>query len=633
MGRVERAGAERPFVRRLVAWSTHASTPRVAWFALLFACTIAWAWGRTEAGEAVRAPSADGIYYYAYLPSVVLDGDLDFANQYEVTRNRYHLQPTPTGREGNVFGIGPAVFQSPFFVVGHGLALASGSRRDGFSHVELALVGWASVLASMLAVWFAYRVARRRVAAPGTALAAALLVFAGSPVVYYAVRQPGYAHPFATLFIAWLVDRWDASYDRERTVRTWAGLGALLGLAALARPQLALWGVLLVVAGLQDLVAAWRRGDSRRVGKVVGRLAVALVAAIVCFSPQLVAWRVLYGEYYTVPQGEHFMRWDAPAWSEVLFSSRNGLLPWSPLIALCLVGLAVATARQSRLAVVLMVGVAAQVMANGAVWDWWAGGSFGGRRFDSAYVAFVIGLAVVLQAAWRVAVERRDGARPAVARVAVLACPAFLVSAWLAAANLSLVATTSARSVRAEGGRAAAVDLERRLGAFGLLPALASRLSNLPARVVFALRYETGLDAYDRVVGVHWMGETYPGLNSRPPAQRDERRAGDLAGPFRAGFEVVLVPPDDHRALRTASGRGRLLIGLNRLAPVTVSLELATPAAVEVVWNGEVVSSDDVGATVHAVTVSPRRGTNVLELETAPGTVLLRVTLESTSPL
>ena len=57
--------------------------------------------------------------------------------------------------------------------------------------------------------------------APGAGLLAALLALLGGPVIYYAVRQPGYAHPFATFFIAWLVDLWDASYDRPRSARTY----------------------------------------------------------------------------------------------------------------------------------------------------------------------------------------------------------------------------------------------------------------------------------------------------------------------------------------------------------------------------------------------------------------------------
>src|SRR5213078_344430 len=207
------------------------SSSRVRWLAtavLAVAATVAFAAGKDDWGRSLREPTADAAYYYAYLPSLVLDGDLDFTNQYRVTQNWYRLGPTPIGRPGNVFGIGPAVFALPVFVVGHGLALATGARSDGFSGWETTLVLWTSIAMSVAAV--------------------------SGPLLYYAIRQPGYAHPCAALFATLLIERWDASYDAApRSLRTWLVLGAAAGAAALARPQLAVWALLLPAAALDDV--------------------------------------------------------------------------------------------------------------------------------------------------------------------------------------------------------------------------------------------------------------------------------------------------------------------------------------------------------------------------------------------
>ena len=85
--------------------------------------TIMFAVSTDDWGRTVSVPEADAAYYYSYLPSVILDGDLDLTNQYAVTKNWYHLGETANGHASNVFGVGPAVFQSPAFIVGHGLAL------------------------------------------------------------------------------------------------------------------------------------------------------------------------------------------------------------------------------------------------------------------------------------------------------------------------------------------------------------------------------------------------------------------------------------------------------------------------------------------------------------------------------
>ncbi|MGE5181767.1 MAG: hypothetical protein ACM31C_06880 [Acidobacteriota bacterium] len=540
--------------------------------ALLAIGTIAWARGREGHGLPTADLHADAPYYYVYLPSL-LHGDLDFTDEYRETKNWYHLGLAPTGRPANAFGIGPAVLDAPLFLVGHAAALATGSRDDGFSTWEIRLYTWSSLAWSLAAVVVAYRLARRRLGGGALALAGPLACALAGPVVYYAVRQPGYAHPMATFFAALLVDRWDASYDSPRTWKTWLVLGAVLGAGALARPQLALWGVVLAGAAIDDLRA-------RRSWRVVLPWLAGAAAAVVVFAPQLVAWRVVYGDWWVVPQGPGFMRWDAPCWSEVLFSSRNGLLPWAPAYAVFAVALVALARAHRRLVGFVVAGVALQTLANGAVWDWWGGGSFGGRRFDSTYVAFALGAAGLV--AWIARAVPPAVRRAASWRVRARGVAAALVAAIvldLIVVNLWLAGKTTTTNARITGGEPAPAILGRLPG--GSLAAAMSALSNLPARAAFAWRHDTSLDAYDRVVGVHVLGETYPGLNSFA-----DQRTATLPAPALAG------------------GRAHVLIGLNRAGGLDVTLDTD---ATTIEWNGTRVPP-------HFHTDDLRRGTNDLVL-------------------
>src|SRR5262245_26586205 len=170
-----------------------------------------------------------------------MDGDLDFADQYRVTGNWYRFGKTETGRMSNVFGIGPAVFEAPVFLAAHAVA-----RGNGFARGEVEPVLYLSLLFSLGALVPVGVLLARRFGARYGAVAVPVLLAAAGPVVYYAIRQPGYAHPFASFWVAFLVERWDASYGGEapRSLRTWLALGGLVGAAALARPQCALWAVL-----------------------------------------------------------------------------------------------------------------------------------------------------------------------------------------------------------------------------------------------------------------------------------------------------------------------------------------------------------------------------------------------------
>jgi hypothetical protein len=51
-------------------------------------------------------------------------------------------------------------------------------------------------------------------------------------------------------------------------------------------------------------------------------------------SPQLLAWKALYGEYLLryPPHGADFLRLDHPFLLETFFSSRHGLLAWTPAL-------------------------------------------------------------------------------------------------------------------------------------------------------------------------------------------------------------------------------------------------------------------------------------------------------------
>lgn len=576
----------------------------------------ALATGTDDWNRPVDEPSADGAYYYVYLPSLFLDNDLDFENQYAVTKNWYRLDKTPIGRAGNVFGIGPAIFQAPAFLLGHGIAIATDERRDGFSSCELGLVLSTSLVFSLGAVLLVARLVRRRVGdGPASFLGPLLAMFAGS-LWYYSIRQPGYAHPYAAFATAWLIERWDASYDGEgpRGWKTWLHLGVAMGAAMLARPQTALWGIVLVAAAIDDV----RKRGQLPWRALVARWAIAAGAVLVVFSPQLVAWKLLYGSWYTVPHGEGFMRWGDPAWLETLFSSRNGLFPWAPLYLPMLAGLAFTTARR-RLATLLVLGLLLQAWVNGAVWDWWAGGSFGGRRFDSAFVVFALGAAALLHAGVEL-VRSAVGGSWLVRTGAVLAVFAMVIALLVTRGQYVLARETSVTSARFTGGeRAAEIYVKKVEGTPGRLAARISSWVTWPMRAVFAWRNDVDLEAYDRLVGVHHLGETFPGLNAFGDRREGTISFDRIAEPRFRGMRRVA--PATAELVRSSA---RMFVGFNRRGDLRVRIPIEATGFVRFSWDGEVqidrvlVGREVVELLVHDVS----RGVHWLELEAAPGTRL-----------
>jgi hypothetical protein len=346
-----------------------------------------------------RIVFGDATHQFVQLRSIVFDRDLDFRNEYmrlyglrggEPGTEWVTTELTATGHVRNYMPVGPALLEIPFCVLMAGaqslLARAGlAPWPDGYERWFQAIPGVTGVLAATLAVWLAWRLARRY-ADPYSAGVAVLAMWLGSSAIYYSVISPGYSHASSMLAAALFFLCMD-SRRAPSAVRSLA-LGALAGLAALMRWQDA---VFLSVPIIESLVRDIRWRDRLLHAGAAG------VGWVLAFSPQIVVWQVLYGQPLAVPQGSSFMHWTAPHLVDVLVSLNHGLFSWTPVVALSVVGLATVCLRQRALGLPLAVVLLVSWYVNAAVADWWAGEAFGARRFLSLFPLFVVGLAVWLQ--------------------------------------------------------------------------------------------------------------------------------------------------------------------------------------------------------------------------------------------
>lgn len=228
------------------------------------------------------------------------------------------------------------------------------------------------------------------------------------------------------------------------------------------------------------------------------------------------------------------------------------------------------------------------------------------RRFPARAVSWVAGRT---PDAW----ERR-GPRWAARAAAALA--SLGLAAWafqLVGGNVALMSRISAPNLVSDGG----TPLYARLRELVPKPWTAavvglSRWSTEPARRWFAWRHGASREAFDWCVGKHFLGELYPGLNSRLPA-RTQGVSLHISQPFIVGHvpgQMPITPQDGHL---------RLLLPLNRKhGPLAVRLDLDRPLAsgqVGARWNGAEVALGHLGNSVSFVAPTHRRGTNQLDLQ------------------
>ena len=390
----------------------HAGVTLILGLALFF--WLCFALAGTFSPPEERITGVDPVAYYAWVRSLAFDHDLDFENEYrelvpqEALTDGSPVDPdgprTPTGHVPNVFSMGPGLLWAPFIAMGHFAAKMSGIPADGYSQPYHTAVFLANIVYGTLGALLVFAALRAWWDKRTSALAA-IGAWACSPALYYTYAQEAMSHACSFFAMALFLCAWLHLRKRE-TLWAWALIGATLGLAALVRWQNATFALIPAI----DLL--WKADRSK-----LARLAVCAAATLLVFGPQMAGWHVLYGSPVTIPQGEGFMTWLRPAIIHVLFSAREGLFTWTPLMAAGVVGLFLWPREDRKPYIAITAAVLVQIYISACAGD--AGWSFGMRRLINCAPFFGIGLATVL--------SRYMTAKPRWAAAIITACVAWNV--------------------------------------------------------------------------------------------------------------------------------------------------------------------------------------------------------------
>lgn len=343
----------------------------------------------------------DDAYYYSYLPSVYLDGDLDLSNQYDASGLRSHQDPevferkTERGLIGNIFPVGCAIFWSPFFVTGHGIArvihaLGGAVELDGYSRPYTQSVVLGDLLLTVCGYYLIYLTLARlftgRIAAVSTA---AVLITTPYNWLGFKIFHLVSEHLSLAVIAAmvWFVTKSEGKWRNPVNFF----LGIFAGLAIIVRFHNGIFLLLpafaIVIAGFQ----ARRAGQADWMKKT--SMSVLLLVAGVCIGilPQLIVWKWIYGEWFVDIVSGHLVWWRDPLVLETLFSARKGLFPWSPLLLLSVSGLFLFAYRKRKWGVPFALIFLMTVYLNSSQSDWWGSVSIGARRFVPVSILFAVG--------------------------------------------------------------------------------------------------------------------------------------------------------------------------------------------------------------------------------------------------
>jgi hypothetical protein len=398
----------------LQRWDDPASRRRIYRLLAVLYFALGWlvAGGKAlQRHEQIDFVLRDAEGYYIYLPSLLISGDLNFTKQLlvhsaiqDVNRNAFD---SVLGGQRDKYPIGTALTLAPAFLVGHVVALGLSHLSDsiavaptGYSlpyqlmciAAAMAMGCWGMCLADGM-LTREFRQVRGRTIAAGV-----LVYWIGTNYAYYFFREPLMAHLISSTWVIAAVSVCQRIITAAR-VRTfvgwhWPALAAATSMAIISRftDAIALLPLLLIVA-----IMTTRAG---LLIAIIKRTPLILPAAAPLLL-QLIVTRQVTGQLsLTNPRqlGYHtheIFYWTDPALLKTLVSSRHGLLFWSPVLIVSLVGILIYLLRggwRNAWLVGLTLGGLLLWFINSAWWCWAFGTSFGARAFVDIAALFITGM-------------------------------------------------------------------------------------------------------------------------------------------------------------------------------------------------------------------------------------------------
>ena len=357
----------------------------------------------------------DGVGYYAYARAPLIEHSLDFTHDYQSANDSFREgrlgengQPkaqfrTRTGHLDNHFTVGPAILWSPFLIIAHcGVLIARlmglGVPANGFSGPYRYAMALSTGLYGFLALLISFRLARKYVG-PVWSFVATIAIWWASSLPVYMYFNPSWSHAHSAFAVALFLWYWDATRE-GRSLAQWLLLGGIVGLMLdVYYPNLMVVSVL-AVEGVWQYASILRRGLplSPRFQELLIRHLLFGLMVVVLMIPTFVSRWIVYGGpfesgYYSI---RDFL-WRSPVFLSVLFSSNHGLLSWTPLLGLAILGLFFFAFRLPEVGTPFLSAVVAFYLFISFYPDWAGISSYGNRFFVSLTPLFVVGLAYLLE--------------------------------------------------------------------------------------------------------------------------------------------------------------------------------------------------------------------------------------------
>ncbi|MCX6281710.1 MAG: hypothetical protein NTU51_07095 [Bacteroidetes bacterium] len=344
-----------------------------------------------------RVINSDGKAYYAYLPAIFIQHDLQykFVEDYEWVYYPHDKAAFKEFRMKAGNGVvnktfpGMALVWTPFFLTAHFVAYLELFPLDGYSPPYQYMIA----LASLFFLWLGARTLMRLLVKFGSseknAAFIAAVITLGTNLIYYTISEGSMTHVYSfALITSFLL----TTYNLTHTQKTkWFGISAfLLALIILIRPTNALVLLLVpfVTGSRQRLEETLDRLKANKSSVIKG----VILFLLLMFIPFLL-WKLQCGKWIVYSYGDEGFQFLKPYFFSILGSYNRGWFVYTPIAFVSVFGFIGLFRKSWFHALVLLIFLVMFTYVASSWWVWYYASKCGQRIFIDVYA--VVGLLLV----------------------------------------------------------------------------------------------------------------------------------------------------------------------------------------------------------------------------------------------
>jgi len=355
-------------------------------------------WGK----HAHTIVKADGKGYFAHLPAVFIYNDLNFGffdeieAKYSNDNLYYDYRKYTEGHTYNKYFAGTAFFMAPFFLLAHGITLATGGSADGYSSWYMLSVSWAAIIYMLLSLLLMRRILFRFGMTDKVITWSILGIYFGTNWFYYVLAEPAMSHVYSVFLITfffYLICEW---VDSDR-LQFLAYAVIVFGFILWVRPVNGI-----VVFSIPLAFSSFGAMRDRILSTIMNvRFWPVLLVIPAVLAAQFLIYRIQTGHFFIYSYEEEGFNFLHPHMFDILFSYKKGLFLYTPLTLIAVLGHVRWWNTNKYRTVVSAIFFVLITYVLSSWWNWYYGGSFSSRAYIEYYIFLILPLAYLLQKGWK----------------------------------------------------------------------------------------------------------------------------------------------------------------------------------------------------------------------------------------